>query len=101
MLNIINICLIYLHLLTKVVPSFLVMLAWTLFLSGYSFPWERWKQVKEEYIRMAENSMPYQSQTFGSILGPELENYFNGSKSLDETIRVITNRVPLYLNENK
>lgn len=61
----------------------------------------RWEEMKEEYIQMAENSVPYQGQTFGSILGPELANYFNDSKSLDETIRVITNRVQLYLNENK
>ena len=60
-----------------------------------------WEQMKEEYIRMAENSVPYQGQTFGSIMGPELTNYFNDSKSLDETIRIITNRVQLYLNENK
>ncbi len=60
-----------------------------------------WEQMKEEYIRMAENSVPYQGQVWGTILGPELSDYFNGVKDLDETIRVITNRIQLYLDENK
>ncbi len=60
-----------------------------------------WEQMKEEYIRMAESSVPCQGQSWGSILGPELADYFNGVKGLDETIRVISNRVQLYLDENK
>lgn len=60
-----------------------------------------WEQMKEEYIRMAETSVPCRGQNWGSILGSELSDYFNGVKDLDETIRVITNRVQLYLDENK
>lgn len=60
-----------------------------------------WEQMKEEYIRMAESGVPCRGQSWGSILGPELADYFNGVKDLDETIRVISNRIQLYLDENK
>lgn len=49
------------------------------------------------------NGFPYLPMYYGADTSGEkrAEDYFNGSKSMDEVTKVINNRVQLYLDEGK
>lgn len=53
----------------------------------------------EELIAMAQE-YPSSARPFLSIIAEEGEFYFEGVKTLDETLRVIENRGSLYFQEN-
>ncbi len=57
----------------------------------------------EEFISFAEGAIPEPTKpsAIGTILGDELPSYFEGSKSAEETAKIIQNRVQLYLDESK
>ena len=46
------------------------------------------------------NEAAFQNDEAVNIVQEEAGAYFNGQKSLDETLKVITNRLRLYLEEN-
>ena len=57
----------------------------------------------EELTQAIQNARvcPLRTEPLLSIVCDETETYFNGTKTLDEVIKVIENRVKLYLQENK
>ncbi len=57
----------------------------------------------EEFMDFAESAVPEPSnpQAIGDILASDLPSYFEGTKSGEETINIIQNRVQLYLDESK
>lgn len=61
------------------------------------------EEKKEEYKKAIEDARPLPIRTAPilTIIREDAEDYFNGSKSADEVIGVINNRVQLYLNERK
>ncbi len=59
---------------------------------------------REEFIRMVESSKLYTGYGTSAvrvIIAEELSPYFAGQKELDDCIKVIQNRVSLYLAENE
>lgn len=70
-------------------------------------PGENWKGVSEkkqaEYRRTIEDArpLPLRTRLVLTIIQEEAEDYFNGSKSVDEVTKVVNNRVQLYLDEGK
>ena len=65
----------------------------------YPLTEERIAEIKEalEDARYA----PVRTQPILDIIYEEAGGYFSGTKEIDETIRVISNRVQLYLDENR
>lgn len=61
------------------------------------------ESVINEYIDAMENArmLPVRTEPLLDIICEEASNYFNGSKSVEETAEVIRNRVQLYLEEHK
>ena len=59
------------------------------------------KEQEERVIKAWNEALPdtYENQMIRSIVEEEAEVYFLGQKDLDETCRVIQNRVQLFLNE--
>ena len=55
------------------------------------------------YKKMLEEAryLPLRSAPILDIICEEAEDYFNGDKSAEEVIKVIENRVKLYVNERK
>ena len=56
----------------------------------------------EAFIKMAEETrtLPVRTRPILDIICDEAEDYFNGTKSVEEVVRVMENRVRLYINEN-
>ena len=56
----------------------------------------------EAFTQMAEETrpLPVRTKPILDIICDEAEDYFNGIKSVEEVIRVMENRVRLYMNEN-
>ena len=55
----------------------------------------------DEYLELldgAGNTLDYESELF-SIISEDAEMYFAGAKSLDETVKIIQNRVETYISE--
>lgn len=61
------------------------------------------ENVINEYIDAMENARmrPVRTEPLLDIICEEAANYFNGSKGVEETAKVIRNRVQLYLDEHK
>ncbi len=61
------------------------------------------KEKQEEYKRAIQEAkpLPIRTNPIRAIILEESEDFFNGSKSTDEVISVINNRVQLYLDENR
>lgn len=59
------------------------------------------EEKQAEYRKALEEArpMPMRTAPILTIILEEAEDYFNGSKSTEEIIRIINNRVQLYLNE--
>lgn len=59
--------------------------------------------VKEEFLALYENSVPYPSllESISAVLEEELESCFLGEKSAEEVGKVLQNRIQLYLYENQ
>lgn len=74
---------------------------------GYSYvPYEGVvvsEEWKAEYIHAVEEAryQPVRTAFVLEIILNEAEDYFKGDKSVEEVIKVINNRVQLYLDENK
>lgn len=56
----------------------------------------------ESFTKMAEEtrSLPIRTEPILDIICDEAEDYFNGMKSVEEVVRVMENRVRLFLSEN-
>ena len=56
----------------------------------------------EAYTQMAEETrpLPVRTEPILDIILDEAEDYFNGMKSVEEVVRVMENRVRLFLSEN-
>ena len=61
------------------------------------------ESVINEYIDAMENArmLPVRTEPLLDIICEEAAYYFNGSKGVEETAKVIRNRVQLYLDEHK
>lgn len=59
--------------------------------------------VKEKFLALYENSVPYPSlpESISAVLEEELESCFLGEKSAEEVGKVLQNRIQLYLYENQ
>lgn len=64
------------------------------------------EDVNEEWVeaftKMAEETrtLPVRTEPVLDIICDEAEDYFNGMKSVDEVVRVMENRIRLFLSEN-
>ncbi len=65
-------------------------------------PYPAITQEQSDKVRRAFESAVYYSeeqQSIVSLIMEEVEGYFNGEKSLEDTVQIIDNRIQLYLDE--